>query len=97
MSVLVILKENFFSGRLLWCLGHSELRQKRSEVSTDSHACTLPEEKGESLVIIIIQVFLPHQLFMRGVYAGHGGWMLGSVRPSLGPWRVPFLGGGNKY
>lgn len=27
------------------------------EVFTESHASTLPEEKGESLMIIIIQVF----------------------------------------
>ena len=27
------------------------------------------------------------------VSAGHSSWVLGSVSPSLGPWRVPFLAG----
>lgn len=56
MLALVLLKGYFFSGRL-WCLGHSELGQKRGKFSTESHASTLPEEKGESLIIIIFQVF----------------------------------------
>lgn len=91
MSALVLLKGNFFFGRL-WCLGHSELGQKRGKFSTESHASTLPEEKGESLIIIIIQVFFAST----NIYVWHlQAWELdsGSIRPSLGPWKVPFLEG----